>query len=223
MAREKVKADGYEYKKGFSRSVSSSSSSGGDDHAGKKDLDKSAKRKHMDAEERKKAITNIKALIESTNDHIRIKQQRIQKLKTCNDFKQCDVVSNETTQLLKQKYEYEGQLAYLERKEAKSQWYKKKFKRKPAQNSSESHTARSLSLAEMLSKADTTTLSTSNTNASPASAAIQRSVNDTNASTNYSDEPSVIIIDIPDEDPASAQHSDASADTLPLDDSDDLF
>ena len=128
MAREKVKADGYEYKKGYSRSVSSSSSSGGDDHAGKKDLDKSAKRKHMDAEERKKAITNIKALIESTNYDIRIKQQRIQKLKTCNDFKQCDVVSNETTQLLKQKYEYEGQLAYLERKEAKSQWYKKKLK-----------------------------------------------------------------------------------------------
>jgi hypothetical protein len=223
MATEKVKADGYVYKKGYSRSVSSSSSSGGDDHAGKKDLDKSAKRKHMDAEERKKAIANIKALIESTNDDICIKQQHIQKLKTCNDFKQCRVVSNETTQLLKQKYEYEGQLASLERNRSQISMVQEKIKRKPAQNSSESHTARSLSIAEMLSKADTTTLSTSNTNTSPASTAIQRSVNDNNTSTNYSDEPSVSIIDVPDEDPASAHVSDASADTLLLDNSDYLF
>ena len=82
MAREKVKADGYQYKKGYSRSAPSSSDSGIDEHVGKRNLEKSVKRKHTDAEERKKAITNIKAL-------------------------------------LKQKYNYESQLAALERKEAK--------------------------------------------------------------------------------------------------------
>ena len=59
----------------------------------------------MDAEEQQKNVTNIKALLESINEHIRIKQLRIQKLKTCTDFQQCDVISKETTELLTQKLE----------------------------------------------------------------------------------------------------------------------
>ena len=192
MAREKVKADGYQYKKGYSRSASSSSGTEIDEHVGKKNLEKSVKRKHTDAEERMKVITNIKALIASTNDHLHIKQQRLQKLKVCNDFKQCDVVSKETTQLLKQKYDYESQLAALERKEAKSHWYKKKSKRKPEQNSRGCLTGRPLSIAEMLSKADSTTASTSKTASESYTNASSTGVNKFPASTYCSQQPSTV-------------------------------
>jgi hypothetical protein len=143
-AREKVKEDGYEYKKGYSRSEYSSSSSEVSDYPNTKEKGKSSKRKHTDAEERQKAISNIKALIESTKDHIRIKELRINKLKACNDFRQCDVVTSEMTKLMREKYEYESQLAVLERKEAKSHWYKKKSKRKAPPKASESPTQPSI-------------------------------------------------------------------------------
>jgi hypothetical protein len=143
-AREKVKEDGYEYKKGYSRSEYSSSSSEVSDYTNTKEKGKSSKRKHTDAEERQKAISNIKALIESTKDHIRIKELRINKLKACNDFRQCDVVTSEMTKLMREKYDYESQLAVLERKEAKSHWYKKKSKRKAPPKASESPTQPSI-------------------------------------------------------------------------------
>ena len=91
----------------------------------------------MHADEQQKNITDIKALLESINEHIRIKQLRIQKLKTCNDLQQCDVISKETTELLTQKLEYENQLATLEKKGTKSKWYKKRAK-SVKRNSSES-------------------------------------------------------------------------------------
>jgi hypothetical protein len=192
-AREKVKEDGYEYKRGYSRSGSSSSSSEISDHTSTKEKGKSTKRKHTDAEERQKAISNIKALIESTQDHVRIKQLRIQKLKACNDFRQCDVITSEMTKLMRQKHEYESQLAVLERKEAKSHWYKKKSKRKPAPKASESHTQPSI-ISLMGVPSETTSAS--------ASASVS-------ASANGSD--SVDSVD--------SAHSAQSADTLILDDS----
>ena len=105
QAREKDIQDGYEFKKGYSRVISSSSGSDEKTTSGK-EAEKELKRKRMDAEEQQKNITNIKALLESINEHIRIKQLRIQKLKTCTDLQQCDISSKETTELLTQKLEY---------------------------------------------------------------------------------------------------------------------
>ena len=70
----------------------------------------------MDAEERQRNITNIKALIESTNEPICIKQLWIQKLKSCNEFQLCGVLSKETTKLLAKKIAYERQLDALEKR-----------------------------------------------------------------------------------------------------------
>lgn len=64
-------------------------------------------------------------LLQSTEDQIRIKQRRIQKLKNTNEFNKCDELSSEKRKLLKEKGQIESQLALLERKEAKSRWYKK--------------------------------------------------------------------------------------------------
>ena len=80
----------------------------------------------MLTEERRATIAANQALLKSTEDHIRIKQLRINKLKNLNDFKKCDEVSSELRELLKEKGRIESQLAVLNRKDSKLQWYNKK-------------------------------------------------------------------------------------------------
>lgn len=132
QARSKVRDEGYKFKKGFSRSsqgLSGSSSEGKQSEDGKAEK-KELKRKNVLAEERRQAISTNQALLKSTEDHIRLKQLRINKLKTMNDFKKCDEVSAELRELFKEKGRIESQLAALQRKESKSHWYmKKKSKR----------------------------------------------------------------------------------------------
>lgn len=80
----------------------------------------------MLAEERRQAIATNQTLLKSTEDHIRLKQLRISKLKTMSDFKRCDEVSAELRKLFKEKGRIESQLAVLQRKESKSHWHMKK-------------------------------------------------------------------------------------------------
>lgn len=80
----------------------------------------------MLTEERRATIAANQALLKSTEDHIRIKQLRINKLKNSNDFRKCDEVSSELRELLKEKGRIESQLAVLNRKDSKSQWYNNK-------------------------------------------------------------------------------------------------
>lgn len=65
-------------------------------------------------------------LLKSTEDQIRIKELRINKLKSGNEFKKCEDVSSELRALLKEKVQLDAQIAVLERKESKSKWYKKR-------------------------------------------------------------------------------------------------
>ena len=86
------------FKKGFSRSSSQGSSSSSEDimvDGGSKGAKRELKRKNVFAEERQKAITNNRDLLKSTEDQIRIKQLRINKLKNTNEFKKCDELSTE--------------------------------------------------------------------------------------------------------------------------------
>ena len=177
----------------------------------------------MDAEERQKNITNIKALLESTNEHIRIKQLRIQKLKTCNDFQQCDVISKETTELLTQKLEYENQLAALEKKETKSKCYKKRAK-SVKRNSSES-TAQPIGIARMLSNASSANPRNENV-PPPTESEIHTTITEDMDS---SEEPSsqMPVIDIASQtanvSSSAVVHSDSSADTVIIDSDQELF
>lgn len=179
----------------------------------------------MDAEERQKNITNIKVLLESINEHIRIKQLRIQKLKTCNDFQQCDVISKETTELLTQKLEYENQLAALEKKEKKSKWYKKKAK-SVKRNSSEL-TPQPTGIVRMLSNASNANPLESNKNVPPPTESeIHTTITEDMDS---SEEPSsqMPVIDIASQttnvSSLAVVHSDSSADTLIIDSDQELF
>jgi len=94
---------------------------------------KTLKRKTVNSEDRKQAIINKRELLQTAKSQIGIKQQRIQKQKSCNDFKKCDELTSEMRALLKEKAELENRLAALERKEAKSKWYKKKKTEEKAQ------------------------------------------------------------------------------------------
>lgn len=132
QARSKVRDKGHKFKKGFSRSSqgSSGSSSEGKQSDDGKTEKKESKRKNVLAEERRQAIATNQALLKSTEDHIRLKQLRISKLKTMSDFKRSDEVSAELRKLFKEKGRIESQLTVLQRKESKSHWYmKKKYKR----------------------------------------------------------------------------------------------
>ena len=144
-----------------------------------KELEKQLKRKNTVAEERKKALDNSRKLLKSTEDQIHLKELRINKLKSANEFKKCDDVSSELRALLKEKGQLDLQIAALERKESKSKWYKKR------KSSSESQTKKVTSTPE----------SAKNT---------------------------ITIVDLleqkQDAGPSTAEHSDASADTLILDD-----
>ena len=75
-----------------------------------KEEEKQLKRKNMLTEERRARIAANQALLTSTEDHIRIKQLRINKLKNSNDFKKCDEVSSELRELLKEKGRIDSQL-----------------------------------------------------------------------------------------------------------------
>lgn len=128
QARNKVRDEGYKFQKGLSRSSQGSSGSSSEEkqsddrEAQKKEL----KRKNVMAEERRQTIATNQALLKVTEDQIRLKQLRINKLRTLNDYKKCDEVSTELRELLKEKGRIESQLAVLQRKEGKSQWYQKK-------------------------------------------------------------------------------------------------
>ena len=79
-------------------------------------------------EERKAQIATNQALLKSSDDDIRLRQLRKNRLKTTNEFQKCDELSSELRELLKEKCRTESLLAVLHRKERKSQWHLKKQK-----------------------------------------------------------------------------------------------
>ena len=108
----------YTFKKGYSRSSTSSNS---DSETPPPKL----KRAKSDIEERKKEVDNLTSLIENVKSHLQIKQKRLEKARSVKDFKQCDQLTLEIRTLLKEKGDHEKQLTAIQKKEAKSLWYHK--------------------------------------------------------------------------------------------------
>ena len=116
-----MRNSGYKFKKGYSRSKRSSS--GTSDENGN---DEGRKRKKIDKEERNREMTHMKTLLSNIEDQIRIKQLRLEKAKTVKDYKSCDELSVAIRGLLREKFDCEKQLSAFQKKEAKSNWYKKR-------------------------------------------------------------------------------------------------
>ena len=128
-ARDAVKAEGYTFKKGYSRSNSSSTSSDTDSVSPK------VKKHNQNKEERKREIDNLSPMLDNVKSHLTIKQKRLEKAKSVSDYKLCDQLTLDVRQLLKEKNDLEGQMSAIQRKEVKSVWYYKgKGKSKKIQN-----------------------------------------------------------------------------------------
>ena len=122
-----MKADGYAYKKGFSRSVSSSSNTSSEDEP-------PVKRAKLSTDERHAEIETISELITTTEDSIKTRRLQLNKAKTVNNFSQCAEISDKIRKLLTEKNDYRKQLVALQKREAKSAWY---LHRKPKKVSSD--------------------------------------------------------------------------------------
>ena len=116
-----MRNSGYKFKKGYSRSKRSSS--GTSDENGN---DEGRKRKKIDKEERDREMTHMKTLLSNIEDQMRIKQLRLDKAKTVKDYKSCDELSVAIRGLLREKFYCEKQLSAFQKKEAKSNWDKKR-------------------------------------------------------------------------------------------------
>ena len=79
-ARKKVRESGFQFRKGYSRSKSEKRSNG--NNGTESSSDESVKRVKVDKEEREREMLNIKQMLASVEDQIRIKQIRIDKAKT---------------------------------------------------------------------------------------------------------------------------------------------
>jgi hypothetical protein len=124
-AKEMVREGGYKFKKGYSRSKGSSNESSSSDEG--------VKRAKINKEEREKAMEDLKLLLKSLEDQLRVKQMRITKAKAINDFKVAindfkvaDQLMDKVRNLLREKTDCDKQLLALEKKSSKSEWYRKR-------------------------------------------------------------------------------------------------
>ena len=104
----------YDFKKGYSRSKSSSTDSD------ERNEEPEKKRKKIMTAERLQEIESISEVLKGTTDQIAIKRQRLERGKRENDFTLCDQLNSSIVALLVEKRNYERQLLALKRKEAKS-------------------------------------------------------------------------------------------------------
>lgn len=139
---EKVKTEGYSYKKGFSRSASPSQN-----ESLSSEEDKPSKRAKLMTSERQREIDNLSQLIAMTEDTIRMRQLQLSKAKTVRNFNQCAEISEKIRKLFKEKNDYCKQLAVLQKKEAKSAWYHKS--KRPSSPSSHPKKKLDISVGDM--------------------------------------------------------------------------
>ena len=110
LARKLVNDSGYEYKNGKSRSKRFGSASTVEAST--------VKRPKLDQEFRTKRMQQIK-------EEVSFKERRVEAGAQLKNFKLCDQVTDEISELQKQRRALEMELQCLEKKEKKSKWYQK--------------------------------------------------------------------------------------------------
>ena len=117
LARKRVNDSGYEYKKGKSRSKRFGSASSVEAST--------PKRPKLDQEFRTKRIQQIKEEVKTINTQVSFKERRVEAGVQLKNFKLCDQLTDEISELQKQRHALEMELQCLEKKEKKSKWYQK--------------------------------------------------------------------------------------------------
>ena len=122
MARKRVCESGYQYKKGKSRSRVLNPE-GTSDTEGLSDS--IPKRRKLSQDARLTRITEIQDKAKDLNDQIGYKQKRREAANNVRNYKECDKLTEEMSELKSQKRKLETELALLTKKQRKSSWYYK--------------------------------------------------------------------------------------------------
>ena len=222
-AREVVKEEGYDYKKGYSRASSQTSSSDDTEVGATK-----KKRAKLHAEERQQEKQRLTTILENIKGNIKIKEARANRAKAVQDYKLCDQLSGEIRKLLNDKADHERQVSSIERKEQKSTWYHSKKYRSKEKEGSKSKVSNALTKMFNPVEKDTHSSTTSTTSSDGTGSELS----ETKCTDNTSGVPEIVIpideIDTPLEPPAATSSlersaSNSSNDTLILRSSDEDF
>lgn len=116
MAKKKVHEEGYCYKKGQTRSkVLNPTTPEGEPPQ--------PKRQKINACERQRRIKELNDEISGLNRHIRIKEQRLEQATASRNFKVCDELASEISELKSKRRELNTELAGFQRKSKKAAQY----------------------------------------------------------------------------------------------------
>ena len=134
--KKKVHEDGYCYKKGQTRSKILNPSSLEDGEPPQQ------KRQKINTQERQHRIKELNEEISGIKRHIEIKEQRLDQASSSRNFKVCDEVASEISELKVRRRELDAELAGLQLKSKKAAQYQKR-KKNSAQQESDGDTAQS--------------------------------------------------------------------------------
>ena len=115
QARMKVNDDGYQYKKGKSRS--------------KKFIDSTSlppKRRKISQEFRLKRISELQERVKDLNDQIRSKEKRREAASNIRNYKECDLLTERISELKSDQFQLEAELAALTKQQKRSSAYYRK-------------------------------------------------------------------------------------------------
>ena len=119
-AKEKVMLDGYQNVKGKSRSKSATET---------ESEGPSKKRAKTNSEMRSREINLLEENLKTLTNRLSFKERQLDKERSMQNYKQCDLISDEMMKIRNERAELERQLSAFKKKEAKSRWYKKKPKK----------------------------------------------------------------------------------------------
>lgn len=116
LSREKVHQEGYQYRKGTSRSkrLHYDSQQG------------TSKRPKITEDVRLRRISELEEDIKDATDQITIKEKRRNLASTSHQYKNCDRLTSQITMLRQKLREHRSELNQLQKKQRKSKWYKGK-------------------------------------------------------------------------------------------------
>lgn len=117
LSREKVHEEGYEYKKGTSRSKMI---------VGERDVQTTPKWLKISEDVRLMHMSQLEEDIQDANDLIKIKEKRQSLASTAHQYKDCDKLTSQITALRTKLREHQSELRQLQKRECKSKWYKGK-------------------------------------------------------------------------------------------------
>ena len=127
MCRKYIDEGGYQYKKRSRSKYFGTESSG----------EHTSKRPKYDKDMRVERMREIEEELKTLNQHINIKQKRVDQKVTERKFDVCDLITLEIEELQRKRRELESERRILQKKEKKAKWYQRKKQVSPPFSDSE--------------------------------------------------------------------------------------